>query len=242
MADKAAHLLDRVFPKVPVRQWVLSLPHELTYLLASEPALLSLVLKIFVDEVSKSYRSRSFIEKGLCGAVAAIQRFDSQLRLYVHFHVLFMDGLFEITDEAAHFHEAGPPGDAHLLRVSQRVAHRVGRLIVRRGYLDEDGQPLVSLEGVPYERYLPMGWLTDEGACIQAGWDPGGGQGPSRSADVRGFSVHASVRIEGEDRSGLERLCRYVLRPPFYHDRSSRKRSADGTSFGCFVMVVWPSK
>ena len=26
MADTAAHLIDRVFPHVPVRQWVLSLP------------------------------------------------------------------------------------------------------------------------------------------------------------------------------------------------------------------------
>ena len=27
MADTAAHLVDRVFPRVPVRQWVLSLPY-----------------------------------------------------------------------------------------------------------------------------------------------------------------------------------------------------------------------
>jgi hypothetical protein len=26
MADRAAHLVDRVLPKVPVRQWVVSLP------------------------------------------------------------------------------------------------------------------------------------------------------------------------------------------------------------------------
>ena len=31
MADTAAHLVDRVFPKVPVRQWVLSLPFSLRY-------------------------------------------------------------------------------------------------------------------------------------------------------------------------------------------------------------------
>ena len=31
MAERAAHLVDRVFPQVPVRQWVLSLPHRLRY-------------------------------------------------------------------------------------------------------------------------------------------------------------------------------------------------------------------
>jgi hypothetical protein len=31
MADTAAHLVDRVFPHVPVRQWVLSFPHAFRY-------------------------------------------------------------------------------------------------------------------------------------------------------------------------------------------------------------------
>ena len=34
MADTAAHLVDHVFPRVPVRQWVLSLPFGLRYRLA----------------------------------------------------------------------------------------------------------------------------------------------------------------------------------------------------------------
>ena len=34
-----------------------------------------------------------------------------------------------------------------------------------------------------------------------------------------GFSVDASVRIDGEDRAGLERLVRYCARPPFALER-----------------------
>jgi hypothetical protein len=34
MAERAAHLVDHVFPDVPVRQWVLSLPYRLRYRLA----------------------------------------------------------------------------------------------------------------------------------------------------------------------------------------------------------------
>src|SRR5881409_3586214 len=34
MAAQAAHLVDAVLPRVAVRQWVLSLPHRLRYLLA----------------------------------------------------------------------------------------------------------------------------------------------------------------------------------------------------------------
>jgi hypothetical protein len=39
MAERAAHLVDDVFPVVPVRQWVLSLPHRLRYVLAWDHAL-----------------------------------------------------------------------------------------------------------------------------------------------------------------------------------------------------------
>ena len=39
-------------------------------------------------------------------------------------------------------------------------------------------------------------------------WDHGGG-----------FSLDASVRIEAQDRSGLERLIRYCARPPFALER-----------------------
>jgi hypothetical protein len=31
MAERAAHLVDHVFPEVPVRQWVLTLPHRVRY-------------------------------------------------------------------------------------------------------------------------------------------------------------------------------------------------------------------
>jgi hypothetical protein len=41
-----------------------------------------------------------------------------------------------------------------------------------------------------------------------ASWDHGGG-----------FSLDASVRIEGQDRAGLERLLRYCARPPFGLER-----------------------
>ncbi len=43
-----------------------------------------------------------------------------------------------------------------------------------------------------------------------------------RSAFLDGFSLHAGVRIHGRDCEGLERLCRYAVRPPFSLHRLSR--------------------
>jgi len=39
--------------------------------------------------------------------------------------------------------------------------------------------------------------------------------------DADGFSLHAKVRIAADDRDGLERLCRYVTRPPIQLERLS---------------------
>src|SRR5437667_8800642 len=54
MADTAAHLVDRVFPRVPVRQWVLSLPYALRYRLGYDASLVGDVLAIFTRTVFAS--------------------------------------------------------------------------------------------------------------------------------------------------------------------------------------------
>ena len=48
MAETAAHLVDHVFPPLPVRQWVLSLPKRLRYFLKTNPAAVSAVLHILL--------------------------------------------------------------------------------------------------------------------------------------------------------------------------------------------------
>jgi hypothetical protein len=42
-----------------------------------------------------------------------------------------------------------------------------------------------------------------------------------RCASVDGFSIHANTAISSENRVGLERLCRYGMRPAFSHERLS---------------------
>jgi hypothetical protein len=56
--------------------------------------------------------------------------------------------------------------------------------------------------------FARAGHLDAADARDMAGWDHGGG-----------FSLDASVRIEGADRSGLERLLRYCARPPLALER-----------------------
>ena len=47
-------------------------------------------------------------------------------------------------------------------------------------------------------------------------------RGP-RQAHLEGFDLHANVWVSANDRAGVERLCRYVLRPPFAQERLRRR-------------------
>ena len=67
MTERAAHLVDRVVPAdVPVRQWVLSVPHRLRYRLAYDHRLCRAVLHVFVRALRSAYR-RQARRHGLAG-------------------------------------------------------------------------------------------------------------------------------------------------------------------------------
>ena len=88
-----------------MRQWVVSLPHRLRYLLAWDHKLCRAVLGVAVRAVLGFYRRRARcagVPDGRSGAVTVIQRFGGGLQLNVHFHSLVLDGVFvEAADEAA---------------------------------------------------------------------------------------------------------------------------------------------
>lgn len=223
MAATAAHLVDRVFPvEAPVRHWVLSLPFDIRYPLTVDRKLLSAVLRIFIDEVFKRHRERSGLgASGQAGAVAAIHRADSSLRVNPHFHVLVVDGVYRIDDEHATpvFHGVPEPTDNELRVVATKVAMRVRRLFIRRGLVDDSGMPIDDIEQPLPDGPVRFGWLTQDGEAIIAEPDRTGGRGGTSCAEVAGFSVFAGRAVR--DRDEIEGLGRYVSRPPFADDQLS---------------------
>jgi len=84
MAERAAHLVDHVLPAVPIRQWVLTLPHRLRYQLAWDHTLCRTVLAVYARALLGFERRRARrrgVADGETGAVTAIQRFGSGLNL-----------------------------------------------------------------------------------------------------------------------------------------------------------------
>lgn len=73
------------------------------------------------------------------GAVTLIQRFGSALNLNVHFHMLFLDGVYTTTPWGkSRFHRTNAPGQQELVALVHTISHRVGGSLEREGILERD--------------------------------------------------------------------------------------------------------
>jgi hypothetical protein len=141
MAETAAHLADHVLPRLPVRQWVLSLPKRLRYSLEHDREALSSALRIFLDAVEQHLREHSpgAGPKARTGAVAFIHRFGSSLNEHTHFHVCVIDGVFEPDPEqGARFIEVEELDADDAEAVQSQVRRRILRAFERRGLLEKE--------------------------------------------------------------------------------------------------------
>jgi hypothetical protein len=150
MSSGSSHLADHVLPRLPVRQWVLSVPKRLRDHLEHDPAIETLALRIFL----------SVVEQALCracpaagsdsriGALAFIHRFGALLNPHEHFHCIVIEGVFEAdASGTATFHESGAPDQKLLDEVQAKVRRRLLRALTRRGVLEpEDAETMASWE------------------------------------------------------------------------------------------------
>jgi hypothetical protein len=121
------------------------------------------------------------------------------------------------------FHRLPPPTDADIAALLTRVHRRVRRLLARCGRSPEDDAgsdpfaaqaPLfaqavtASLQGrvaLGPRAGQPVRRLRSVAAATATG---------RRSARLEGFSLHADVAMAARRRDQLEKLCRYIVRPP----------------------------
>jgi hypothetical protein len=244
MTERAAHLIDHVLPRAPVRQWVLSLPFELRYRLAWDHRLCRAVLAVYTRALQGFYRRRasaSCHRDGRTGTVTVIQRFGGALNLNVHFHTLALDGVFvREPDGLLSFAAAKAPTDEEVEALLGLVRGRVVRLLVRRGLLsnepdegldEQEVPPLHALYAASVRQRVATGRRA--GATVLRLGDasttkPASPKG-RRQARLGGFDLHANTSVRAKNRPKLERLCRYLLRPPVAEDR---------LSFGCDGSVL----
>ena len=156
----------------------------------------------------------------------------------MHFHTLALDGVYVPSGDggALSFVPLGEPSAEEVEQVAAWTHARLVKILARRGR-SLDG-PDESEDALVTEQPVLASCYAASAADVQLlGAEPGARTGKigrpvavraSRSggavAEVGGVNVHAKVVVDGRDRPQLERLCRYVARPPLSLERLSRTR------------------
>ena len=187
----------------------------------------------------------SSVDQALTGSVAVVQRTDSAIRLNTHLHVLGLDGVY-IEDEQGElrFHALGTPSQAEVADIARRTAQRLHRAFQKKGRSspwDDEHAFVDSAEADPFCVEQPGLFACYQAAASgvavsgeRAGQPvlrlvAGDRAEPEHSSDTRpptepaaealGVNLYGRQLVDGHDRQKLERLCRYVMRPPLSQDR-----------------------
>jgi len=211
-AHEAALHLGEVLPHVAFRQWTLSVPFALRFLLVKEPKLLRKVERRLVEAIFRwqRHRAKELGAKGsrVGGAVSFVQLFNAQLGLAPHVHLLGAEGVW--CDGV--FMELPPPSPEEVEAVLKRaLTQLLPDFESRQVTWPEDEYE--ALQAKSAQLRLP---LDEEPPPSRRG----------RLAVSMGFSLHADTAVTANDREGLLRLVRYGARGPVAESRLSRR--ADG--------------
>jgi hypothetical protein len=218
MSETAAHVVDRVRPSVPVRQWVLSVPFGLRARLAADAAALTLTARVLFEAMRRWYRDASGVVRRddvrvEGGALTFVHRGGGSLNLNTHLHVIAADGVWRCATDGTTSEFVATRAD--LEAVILRVARRVAAGLERAGAHDDDAA-LDACRRAAFARGV-YGVVRDVGtrdARAEVDESRFGRRPPKAQAGaVEDFNLHASVVIAARDVEGRERLLRDVARP-----------------------------
>jgi hypothetical protein len=205
-------------------------------LFASRPQLMGRVLGIVYRAISTHLTKKAGFSRKTAqtGAVTLIQRFGSALNLNVHFHMLFLDGVYTTTPWGKScFHRTNAPDRQELTELVHTISHRVAGFLEREGILERDVEnSYLNLEGDEDPMQQVLGCSVSYRIAIGAqqgrkvftlqtipAWEDD--DRFTQVAKEAGFSLHAGVAAQAWERSKLERLCRYITRPAVSEKRLS---------------------
>ena len=254
MAQTAAHLVEQVIPWVPTRQWVVSVPIPLRYWMASSQNLTARVHTIIRTTIGQYYVNKA-VTRGLAranvqpGSVTFIQRFGSAINLNVHYHVVFLEGVYldrADQDRKPRFVQGEPPSDADIAAVVQKISRRVIRTLRQLGYLEagteatmatrydplgDDAPELARTMAASVQQRIAFGERAGQQVRRMGSGFGAEGEAPTltdpRCASVQGFSLHANTQVPAHRRDQLEHLIRYTARGAVSLERLAQDANGD---------------
>jgi Putative transposase/Transposase zinc-binding domain len=254
MAQTAAHLVEQVIPWVPTRQWVVSVPVPLRYWMAASQELTAQVHTIIRTTIGQYYVNQVVTrgvprDKVQSGSVTFIQRFGSVINVNLHFHCVFLEGVYLDRTEAGltpRFVTGEPPTDADIAAVITKISHRVIRKLHQLGYLEagldaavatgydplrDDAPELARTMAASVQQRLAFGERTGQQVRRISSGFGAEGEAPRRTgprcASVKGFSLHANTQVPAHRRDQLERLIRYTARGAVSLERLAQDANGD---------------
>ena len=172
------------------------------------------------------------------GSVTLIQRFGSALNLNLHYHMLYLDGVY---DKQGIFYPVKSPTYQDIENIAQKIAERVSRYLEKSGYLIRDlgteyldlntdeNEAIQSIIGASITYRLAFGpnagkkalTLKTLPSTVEAGHHD------EQVSKRAGFSLHAGVACKAGQGKKRERICRYITRPAIA-ERGGRLRIITG--------------
>ena len=225
-----------MIPHVATRQWVITVPWARRWLLARRPDLATGVLRATLRCIERWYRGATCRRMGKSGGITVIQRFGSALNLNLHFHVVHLDGVYDRGGDGSLRFFQSAPSTADIEGLVVEIALACERWLAKQGFGGEHEDRDAGAAEDDAQATLQLASLSGSvatgdraGRTVRKVQRLGGKDFalPPRCAAYGGYNIHAGVAFSASDRAGLERLCRYVLRPPLAVGRLERRE--DGT-------------
>jgi len=158
--------------------------------------------------------------------------------LYVHLHIIALDGVYTRYGELARFRNLAPITDDEVAALIQAIGTKVMALCVRRGYLNKDGEQVAHPDLDPlFQDHDALALATASSIRGRIAFGPnagctvrriGGGFGYAeeiplakgkRCYSVNGFSLHANTAVNTHARDRLYKLIEYIARGPLSNER-----------------------
>ncbi len=236
---------------------MLTYPFRLRYRLAWDQSLRAAVLTIFTSEIPKFYVRKLEVADAKADGISVLHRFDSALKIDPHHHILFGDGVWTRQGEQKpQFHELAKLDPDDVPEVPEAIVARSHRPLQRRKLLyllgdfyDEESheppsdefaaeQPALAaaLKASLFDQTL---WGPEKKPRREKGNAPGVVHLRSRNcADLCQFSLHANTRVGACNRTGLEKMVRYLCRPAISADRVELLDGGNTVRLGGQVLTI----